>query len=112
MDPNEVQDAAPDSAIFVSVAADEDTWLPQVLLGFPLQPDSVEDLDIFPESLETAMVTLTPETAYQVGAALIQAAGSCTSFFAELIEKDIEERKEIFLMEHAFVDEAPDPRLN
>jgi hypothetical protein len=83
----------------IAVAADTETWLPHLVLGIPV--DEEEELvgGIVP-------ITMTPEEAYQVGAYLIQAAATVSSFYNELIDKSIEERKEIISLESHFLDSS------
>lgn len=102
MDGYEEQDDT--EGIFVAVAADEDVWLPEVRLGFPLTEDgSVEPI--------MAMMRMTPETAYKVGAALLQSATVSAALYAELINKTVEERQEVFALEQGLM-AGPDPSLN
>ena len=103
MDGYEEQDDT--EGIFVAVAADEGVWLPEVRLGFPLTEDD--------ESVEPilAMMRMTPETAYKVGAALLQSATVSAALYAELINKTVEERREVFALEQGLM-AGPDPSLN
>jgi hypothetical protein len=102
MDDNESK--TPGEDIFVSIAGDEDTWLPEVRLGFPLTSD--EDIEPI-----LAMMAMSPETAYKVGAALLHAATVSAALYADLIDKDIEARREIFTLEQELLT-RPDPNLN
>jgi hypothetical protein len=91
-------DSDSEDIMVVAVTADPDTWLPRVLLGIPVDDDYDSEIDgIIP-------VSLTPEEAYQVGAYLIQAASTVSSFYTELIDKTIDERKEIISLESQFMD--------
>ena len=90
-------DDVSDDIMVIAVTADTETWLPQILLGVPIDsevPFQVENI---------APVTLTPEEAYQIGAYLIQAASTVSSFYAELLDKTVEERKEIISLESHFL---------
>jgi hypothetical protein len=90
-------DSELDDIMVIAVTADTETWLPQILLGIPIDPE-------IPFQVEgIAPVNLTPEEAYQVGAYLIQAAATVSSFYAELVEKTVEERKEIISLESHFL---------
>lgn len=93
------QDEEPESiaeSMVIAIAADPDTWLPQIVLGLPVDPEVT-----WPDGpLEGCTpLTLTPEEAYQIGAYLIQAATTVSSFFIELVGKTIEERQEIMTLE-------------
>ena len=91
-----------DDIMVIAVTADTETWLPQILVGIPVNTD-------VPFQVEGIVpVTLTPEEAYQIGAYLIQAAATVSSFYTELIDKTVEERKEIIALESQFLD-APFP---
>jgi hypothetical protein len=96
---NEDSDGIVDDIMVIAVAADTETWLPHLVLGIPV--DEEEELvgGIVP-------ITMTPEEAYQVGAYLIQAAATVSSFYNELIDKSIEERKEIISLESHFLDSS------
>lgn len=86
-----------DDVMVIAVTADPETWLPQILVGIPVDP-------VMPfQSESIAPVTLTPEEAYQIGAYLIQAASTVSSFYSELIDKSVEERKEIISLESHFL---------
>lgn len=86
-----------DDIMVIAVTADTDTWLPQILVGIPTDPS----LPFQSESI--VPITLTPEEAYQIGAYLIQAASTVSSFYSELIDKTVEERKEIIALESHFL---------
>ena len=89
---------AVDDIMIIAVAADTETWLPHLVLGVPVDEN---------ESIEGIIpVTLTPTEAYQVGAYLIQAASTVSSFYDELIDKSIEERKEIISLESHYLDSS------
>lgn len=86
-----------DDVMVIAVTADPETWLPQILVGVPIDP-------VMPFQADTiAPITLTPEEAYQIGAYLIQAASTVSSFYSELVDKSIEERKEIISLESHFL---------
>ena len=85
--------------MIIAVAADPETWLPQILIGVPVDE---EDGDGFEERI--ASLTLSPEEAYQIGAYLIQAASTVSSFYTELVDKTVEERKEIISLESQFLE--------
>lgn len=90
-------DEAFDDVMVIAVTADPDTWLPQILVGVPIDP-------AVPFQSESIVpITLTPEEAYQIGAYLIQAASTVSSFYSELIDKTVEERKEIIALESHFL---------
>jgi len=91
-------DFAVDDIMIIAVAADTETWLPHLVLGVPVDDDEVIE-GMIP-------VSLTPTEAYQVGAYLIQAASTVSSFYDELINKSIEERKEIISLESHFLDSS------
>lgn len=87
-----------DDIMVIAIAADTETWLPHLVLGVPVDED---------EAIEGMVpVTLTPEEAYQVGAYLIQAASTVSSFYNELLDKSLEERKEIISLESHFLDSS------
>jgi len=77
--------------MIIAVTADAETWLPQIMVGLPVDTDNIVE--------GIAPLSLTPEEAYQVGAYLIQAASTVASFYTELIDKSVEERKEIMDLE-------------
>lgn len=84
----------------IAVTADTETWLPQILVGIPAD----EDMAFQVEGITP--VTLSPEEAYQIGAYLIQAASTVSSFYSELIDKTVEERKEIISLESQFLNSS------
>lgn len=85
-----------DDILLIAITADSETWLPHIMVGVPVDEDEVIE--------GMVPVALTPEEAYQVGAYLIQAAATVSSFYVELVEKTIEERKEIIALESQFMD--------
>lgn len=87
--------------MIIAVAADPDEWLPQIVIGIPIEEEDGEIENIVP-------LSLTPEEAYQIGAYLIQAAGTVSSLYTELLDKTVEERKEIISLEVQFSD-SPNP---
>lgn len=100
--------SSPDDAVVIAIAMDPETWLPQVVLGVPLEQD--EYWESWPID-GVAPVTMTPDEAYQVGAYLIQAASTVASYYTELLDRSMEERKEIIELEARFlgVDYLPEP---
>lgn len=103
-DPDALSGSITESMV-IAVAADPDTWLPQIVLGLPVDPEVT-----WPEGpLEgCSPLTLTPEEAYQIGAYLIQAATTVSSFYIELIGKTVEERQEIMTLETQLLLDDPD----
>lgn len=91
MDEFSMDDDPLEDLMIIAVTADSETWLPQIMVGLPVDADDIVE--------GIAPMTLTPEEAYQVGAYLIQAASTVSSFYAELIDKSVEERKEIMDLE-------------
>lgn len=90
-----------DDVMIIAVAADPETWLPQVVVGVPVEQADGDDPDS-PITFSTESyipVTLSPEEALQIGAYLIQAATVVSSYYVELIDKSIEERREIIELE-------------
>lgn len=96
---NEDSDGIVEDIMVIAVAADTETWLPHLVLGIPVDEEEEVIGGIVP-------ITMTPEEAYQVGAYLIQAASTVSSFYNELIDKSIEERKEIISLESHFLDSS------
>jgi len=89
-----------DDVMIIAVAADPESYLPRIVVGIPY--DEEDEFQI--EGI--APVILTPEEAYQVGAYLIQAASTVSSFYSELIDKTVEERKEILDLESQFLNSS------
>lgn len=87
--------------MIIAVAADPEVWLPQIVIGIPIENEEGEIDNVAP-------VSLSPEEAYQIGAYLIQAAGTVSSLYTELLDKTVEERKEIISLEAQFLD-SPNP---
>lgn len=85
-----------DDIMVIAVAANPETWLPQILLGIPVDEEEIIE-GIVP-------VTLSPQEAYQVGAYLIQSAATVSAFYDKLLDKSIEEREEIMCLESSFLD--------
>jgi hypothetical protein len=85
-----------DDIMIIAVAANPETWLPQILLGIPADEEEIVQ-GIIP-------VVLTPQEAYQIGAYLIQSAATVSTFHDELLSKSIEEREEIMCLESSFLD--------
>lgn len=85
-----------DDIMIIAVAANPETWLPQILLGIPAGDEEIIE-GIVP-------VTLTPQEAYQIGAYLIQSAATVSTFHDELLSKSIEEREEIMALESNYLD--------
>ena len=85
-----------DDLLLIAITADSETWLPHIMVGVTVDEDEIVE--------GMVPVTLTPEEAYQVGAYLIQAASTVSSFYVELVEKTVEERKEIIALESQFMD--------
>lgn len=91
----------------IAVAADPETWLPQVVVGIPFDTEGDDDGDS-PVSFSSgyAPLSLSPEEAYQIGAYLIQAASVVASFYTELIDKTVDERREIIELESQFLNSS------
>jgi hypothetical protein len=89
-----------DDVMIIAVAADPETYLPRIVLGIPIDEDDEFQIE------GIAPLTLSPEEAYQVGAYLIQAASTVSSFYTELIDKTLEERKEILDLESQFLNSS------
>lgn len=89
-------DGFDDDIMIIAVAANPETWLPQILLGIPADEEEIIE-GIIP-------VTLTPQEAYQIGAYLIQSAATVSNFHDELLSKSLEEREEIMSLESSFLD--------
>ena len=85
-----------DDIMIIAVAANPETWLPQILLGIPADEEEIIE-GIIP-------VTLTPQEAYQIGAYLIQSAATVSTFHDELLPKSVEEREEIMCLESNYLD--------
>lgn len=96
-----------DDVMIIAVAADPKSWLPQVVVGVPVATDDADD-DSPIAFVEAGYipVTMSPEEALQVGAYLIQAASVVSSFYAELVDKTVEERKEIIELESQFLNSS------
>jgi hypothetical protein len=101
MDDFDLEDGFNGDILIIAVAADPEEWLPQIVIGIPVENEDGEVDSVAP-------VSLTPEEAYQIGAYLIQAAGTVSSIYSELVEKTVEERKEILSLEAQFLD-SPNP---
>ena len=84
--------------LIIAVAADTETWLPHILLGIPVDEDEV--------TTGLVPLSLTPDEAYRIGSYLIQAASTMASFYNELVDKSIEERKEIISLESQFLESS------
>lgn len=89
-----------DDVMIIAVAADPETYLPRIVLGIPIDEDDEFQIE------GIAPLTLSPEEAYQVGAYLIQAASTVSSFYTELIDKTLDERKEILDLESQFLNSS------
>lgn len=92
---------ANEDPLIITIVADPDTWLPQIVLGVPVEMNDF--WEEWPLS-GVAPAMLTPEQAYQIGALLIQAATAVSSYYTELIDKPVEERREIIQLESQFLD--------
>lgn len=97
VDDFEIEGDSLEDLLIIAVAADPDEWLPQIVLGIPYENEDGDVDNVVP-------LSLTPEEAYQIGAYLIQAAGTVSSLYSELLEKTVEERKEIISLEAQFAD--------
>lgn len=84
-----------DDIMLIAVGADSETWLPAIFIAIPVETDEIVDGHL--------PMTLTSDQAYQIGAYLIQAASTVSSYHTELIEKTIEERREILCLESMFL---------
>lgn len=98
-----------DDAVLIAIALDPTTWLPQVVLGVPLEQDDL--WETWPVD-GIAPVTMSPEEAYQIGAYLIQAATTVSSYYTELIDRSVEDRKEIIELEASFLGSEYFPGLD
>ena len=89
-----------DDVMIIAVTADPETYLPRIVIGVPIDEDDEFQIK------GIAPLSLSPEEAYQVGAYLIQAAATVSSFHSELIDKTVEERKEILDLESQFLNSS------
>lgn len=97
VDEFDIEHESLEDLLIIAVAADPDDWLPQVVLGIPYENEDGDVDNIVP-------LSLTPEEAYHIGAYLIQAAGTVSALYTELLDKTIGERKEIISLEAQFAD--------
>lgn len=97
MDDFDIENDSLEDILIIAVAADPEEWLPQIVVGVPYEDEDGAIENVIP-------LTLTPEEAYQIGAYLIQAASTVSNLYAELLDKTVEERKEIISLEVQFSD--------
>lgn len=81
----------PLTRVFFYVAADPEDWLPQIYVSFGI---TEEDM-----ARGVVHLPLTPSECLDVGASLVQISTTAASLYNELLERTVEERKEILLME-------------
>lgn len=86
------EDLWDENGILLYVAADPETWLPQVFLTI-----TVTEADAERGRID---VPLQPHETMQIGAYFLQIASAAGTMYNELLERPIEEREEIIRMEN------------
>ena len=88
--PGMTEDSEQEVILFVS--ADEETWLPSIVLAFHVTPKDAE--------VGQVKLDFTPEECLRIGGLFISMGTQVAEMKAELSPKPVEERKEILLLEN------------